>query len=58
MIVIVYGYTLARKISIENPDQREWVPISLCENLSLSSPKESVPNISDLVVILELMAML
>ena len=51
MIVIVSGYTLARYSSMENPYHMEWVPTSLCENPSLSSPKESVPTLSDLVVI-------
>ena len=51
MIMIVSGYTLDRKSSMENPDCREWVPTSLCENPSLSLPKESVPDLRDLIVI-------
>ena len=31
----------------------EWVPTSLCENPSISLPKESVPDLSDLVVMWE-----
>ena len=53
MIMIVSGYTLARYISMANPDRMEWVPTYLCENPSLSSPKESVPALSDFVVICE-----
>ena len=45
MIMIVSGYTLARKSSTENPDQSEWVPTSLRENPRSSSPKESVPDL-------------
>ena len=36
-----------------NPDCMEWVPTSLCENHSLSSPKEIVPALSEFVVICE-----
>ena len=50
MITIVSGYTLARSISISNPDQMEWVLTSLCENPSISFPKKSVPDLRDLVV--------
>ena len=53
IIMIVSGYTLSIKISMANPDRMEWVPISLCENPSLSSPKESVPVLSEFVVICE-----
>ena len=51
IIIIVSGYTLDRKSSTENPDQREWVPTSLCENPSLSLPKERVTDLRYLVVI-------
>ena len=36
-----------------NPDRMEWVPTSLCENPSISLPKESVPAFSEFVVICE-----
>ena len=52
-IMIVFGYTLAIYSSMENPDQMEWVPTSLFENPSLSLPKESVPDLRDLVVMFE-----
>ena len=58
MIMIVSGYTLARKISMENPDQREWVPTSLCESPSLSSQKESVTDLKNFVVIWEVISVL
>ena len=51
MIMIVSGYNLDRKSSMSNPDGRKWMPTSLYENTSLSSPKESMPNLRDLVVI-------
>ena len=51
MIIIVSGYALARKSFTVNTNQRECVPTSFCENTSLSSPNESVPNLRDLVVI-------
>ena len=38
---------------MENPDCMEWVPTSLCDNPSLSSPKESGPALNELVVICE-----
>ena len=41
-----------------NSDQIEWVPTSLCENPSLSSPKESVPALSEFVVICEVIVVL
>ena len=41
-----------------NPDRMEWVPTSLCENPSLSSPKESVPALSEVVVICEVIVIL
>ena len=51
MIIIVSGYALARNSSMANPDKMEWVPTYLCKNLSLSLPKESVPDLRDLVVV-------
>ena len=53
MIMIVSGYTLARYSSMANPDRMEWIPTSLCENVILSLTKESVPDLSELVVICE-----
>ena len=50
MIMIVSRYTLARYSSMANPDLMECVPLSLCENPSLYSPKENVPDLRDLVV--------
>ena len=47
MIMIVSGYTFSRYSSMENPDRMEWVPNSLCDNPSLSLPKDSVPALSD-----------
>ena len=41
-----------------NPDRMEWVPISLCDNPSLSLPKESVPTLSEFVVICEVIVVL
>ena len=38
---------------MENPDRIEWLPNSLCENLSLSLPKDSVPALSKLFFICE-----
>ena len=51
MIMVVSGYTLDRKSPMENPDLREWVPTSLCENPRIYSPKEIVPDLRYLVVI-------
>ena len=51
MIIIVYRYTLAGKISIENPDQSEWVPTYSCENPRCSSMKDTMPDIRSLVVV-------
>ena len=51
MIIIVYGYTLARETSMSNHDQMEWVPTFFCENTSLSLPKERVTDLRDMVVI-------
>ena len=39
MIIIVYGYTLDIKSSMNNPEQSELVPTYLCDNLILSSQK-------------------
>ena len=58
MIMIVSGYILARYSSIANPDRMEWVPTSLCENPSISSPEESVPDLSEFVVICEVIVVL
>ena len=41
---------------MEKPDRMEWVPTYFCENSSRSLPKESVPALSELVVICELIA--
>ena len=38
---------------MENPDQIEWVPTSLCDNPIFSFRKESVPDLIALVVFLE-----
>ena len=51
MVVIVSGYTQARKSFTEKPDWREWGTISLCENTIRSSPKEIYPDLSLPVVI-------
>ena len=53
MIMIVSGYNLSRYSFMANHDHMEWVPTSLCENPSLSSPKESVLALSEFVVICE-----
>ena len=58
IIMIVSGYTLARKISIEKPYRSKWGPTSLWENPRRSSPKESVPDLSDLVVIWDVIVVL
>ena len=58
MIIIVSIYTLDRNSSMIKPDQRKWVPTYLCENPSLSSPKESVHDPRDLVVILDVIDVL
>ena len=57
-IMIVSGYTLARKSSTAKPDRSEWVPNSLWEDPRRSSPKESVPDLSDLVVIWDVIVLL
>ena len=41
-----------------NPDRMECVPTSLCENPSLSYPKVSVPELSELFVICEVIVFL
>ena len=41
-----------------DPDQMEWVPKYLCEKPRLSSPKYSVPYLSDLIVILDVIVFL
>ena len=51
MIMVVYGYNPVRKSSMASFDWRWWVPICLCENPSCSSPKESVPDFIDFIVI-------
>ena len=58
IIMIVSGYTLAIKSSLVNPEQREWVSTSLCENIIFNFPKESVPDHRYLVVIWELIYVL
>ena len=51
MIIIVYGYTINRKSSMENTDWSEWVTTSLCDNTRRSYLKESVPDRSNLIII-------
>ena len=51
MIMVVYRHTPARKIYMAKPDQSEWVPTSLCKNLSRSSTKESTPFLNFLTFI-------
>ena len=51
MMIIISGYTLSRKSSMENPDRREGVPTSLWENPRRSSLEESMFNLSVLNVI-------
>ena len=58
IIIIVSGFTLARRRSTEKPDRSEWVPTSLYENPRRSSPKESVPKPSDLIVIWDIIVLL
>ena len=53
IIMMVPGYTLARYSSMANPDRMEWVPISFFDNHCFSPQKESVPALSELVVICE-----
>ena len=51
MIMIVFRYTLFRESSMANLDHMEWVPTSVYENPSLSLPNQSVPALSELVVV-------
>ena len=51
VIMIVSGYTISRKSSTETPDHSEWVTTSLWENPRCSSPKYSVPDLSNFIVI-------
>ena len=51
IIIIVSGYTCARKSSTENPDRREWLTSSLCDNSRRSSLKKSVMGIRDLIIV-------
>ena len=39
MIVIIFGYTVVRKIFMANLDRNEWVTNSLCEIPRCSSSK-------------------
>ena len=45
IIMIVYGYTMDSKSSMDNPDQSELVPTYFCENTRRSSQKESVTDL-------------
>ena len=58
IIMIVSRYTLARKTAVAKPYQSDWVTTSLWENPRCSSPKVSVPDLSDLVVILDIIVVL
>ena len=51
VIMIVSGYTISRKSSTETPNHSEWVTTSLWENPRCSSPKYSVPDLSNFIVI-------
>ena len=51
MIIIVSGYTHTRNISVENNGRREWVPTYLCEKPRRYSLKESVTDLSNFIVI-------
>ena len=51
MIMIVYGYTQARKISMVNTNRSDWVTLPSCENPIYSSPKESTKDLSVLIFI-------
>ena len=51
IIMIVSGYTHYRKISMVKSDPSEWVPTYLLGDPIHFSPKESVPDLSDLVVL-------
>ena len=58
MTTIVSGYTLDRKISKENPYRSEWVTNYLYENPISSSLKDSVPGLSYLIVIWDIIFVL
>ena len=58
MIVIISGYTIARKSSMAKPNWSEWVPISLCKEPRCFSPKESLPDLRFLVLILDVIVVL
>ena len=58
MIMIVSRYTLARNTTMEKLDLSEWVLISLCNIPRRSSPKKSMPDLSDLVVIWDVIVVL
>ena len=58
MIMIVSGYTLARKSSMEKLDRSEWVPTSLCDNPRYSSPKESVTELRNFMFIWDVIVVL
>ena len=49
IIMIVYEYTMARKGYMEPTDCSEWVITYLYENTIRSSPKESVPDLRNLL---------
>ena len=51
-------YTLARKSYLEKPDQSELLSPSLWENPRHSSPNESVPILSNLIVIWDVIVVL
>ena len=58
MIFFVSGCTRVRRISIANPDMREWVPTSLRENPKRSYHKYSVPDLRDLIIIWDVIVVL
>ena len=58
MIMIVSGYTLDSKYYMANPVRGEWVTTSLCENTRYSYPKKSVPDLSDLIAIWDVIVVL
>ena len=53
MMMIVSGYNFARKSYMKKPEQMKWLPTSLGENLKISLPKKSVPDLRDLDIIWE-----
>ena len=57
-IMIVSGYTLDIKISMDNTYRGEWLTNSLCDNPMHSSSKDSVPDLIFLIVILNVMLVL